>query len=128
MLEKVAIVDDEPGVRRALKRLVEANGFSTQVYGFADVPLRRIDSFIPTLESSVSLTDLITSVLLFSQARIYHSRALRYSTQARYSMPGPKNSSIADSQAESSSAYARLAHHPAISARLPAPCADRHRS
>ena len=29
---KVAIVDDEPGVRRALKRLVEANGFSTQVY------------------------------------------------------------------------------------------------
>ena len=33
MREKVAIVDDEPGVRRALKRLVEANGFSTQVYG-----------------------------------------------------------------------------------------------
>src|SRR3974377_1084102 len=33
MPEKVAIVDDEPGVRRALKRLVEANGFATQVYG-----------------------------------------------------------------------------------------------
>jgi FixJ family two-component response regulator len=33
MKEKVAIVDDEPGVRRALKRLVEASGFSTQVYG-----------------------------------------------------------------------------------------------
>src|SRR3974377_369184 len=33
MREKVAIVDDEPGVRRALKRLVEANGFATQVYG-----------------------------------------------------------------------------------------------
>ena len=33
MQEKVAIVDDEPGVRRALKRLVEANGFATQVYG-----------------------------------------------------------------------------------------------
>ncbi len=31
--EKVAIVDDEPGVRRALKRLVEASGFSTEVYG-----------------------------------------------------------------------------------------------
>ena len=43
---------------------------------FADVPLRRIDSFIPTLEGAVTLTDLITSVLLFSQARIYHSRAL----------------------------------------------------
>jgi FixJ family two-component response regulator len=33
MREKVAIVDDEPGVLRALKRLVEANGFATQVYG-----------------------------------------------------------------------------------------------
>src|SRR5512142_2611452 len=33
MKEKVAIVDDEPGVRRALKRLVEANGFTSQVYG-----------------------------------------------------------------------------------------------
>ena len=33
MGKKVAIVDDEPGVRRALKRLVEANGFATQVYG-----------------------------------------------------------------------------------------------
>jgi FixJ family two-component response regulator len=33
MKEKVAIVDDEPGVRRSLKRLVEASGFSTQVYG-----------------------------------------------------------------------------------------------
>ena len=33
MKAKVAIVDDEPGVRRALKRLVESNGFSTQVYG-----------------------------------------------------------------------------------------------
>jgi FixJ family two-component response regulator len=31
--EKVAIVDDEPGVRRALKRLVEASGFSTEIYG-----------------------------------------------------------------------------------------------
>jgi FixJ family two-component response regulator len=33
MKEKVAIVDDEPGVRQALKRLVEASGFSTEVYG-----------------------------------------------------------------------------------------------
>jgi FixJ family two-component response regulator len=33
MKETVAIVDDEPGVRRSLKRLVEASGFSTQVYG-----------------------------------------------------------------------------------------------
>jgi len=32
MREKIAIVDDEPGVLRALKRLVEANGFTTQVY------------------------------------------------------------------------------------------------
>jgi FixJ family two-component response regulator len=32
MHEKVAIVDDEPGVRRALKRLVEASGFATEVY------------------------------------------------------------------------------------------------
>jgi FixJ family two-component response regulator len=33
MQEKVAIVDDEPSLRRALKRLVEAGGFPTQVYG-----------------------------------------------------------------------------------------------
>jgi FixJ family two-component response regulator len=31
--EKVAIVDDEPSVRRSLKRLVEAAGFPAQAYG-----------------------------------------------------------------------------------------------
>ena len=33
MRAKVAIVDDEPGVLRALQRLVEASGFTAQVYG-----------------------------------------------------------------------------------------------
>ncbi len=43
---------------------------------FADTPLPRIDAFIPALEGAVILTDLITSVLLFSQCRASHSRAL----------------------------------------------------
>jgi signal transduction histidine kinase len=43
---------------------------------FADTVLPRIDAFIPALEGAVILTDLITSVLLFSQCWISHSRAL----------------------------------------------------
>ena len=43
---------------------------------FADTPLPRIDAFIPSLEGAVILTDLITSVLLFSQCWASHSRAL----------------------------------------------------
>ena len=42
---------------------------------FADTPLPRNDAFIPALQSAVVLTDFITSVLLFSQAWISHSRA-----------------------------------------------------
>jgi hypothetical protein len=42
----------------------------------ADIPLRRIDSFIPAVEGAVIITDFITSVLLFSQAEISRSRAL----------------------------------------------------
>jgi hypothetical protein len=43
---------------------------------FADMPLPRIDAFIPTVEVAVIITDLITAVLLFSLVRIYHSRAV----------------------------------------------------
>jgi hypothetical protein len=43
---------------------------------FADVPLPRIDAFIPAAEIAVIITDFITAALLFSQARIYHSRAV----------------------------------------------------
>jgi len=43
---------------------------------FIDTPLPRIDAFIPALEGAVILTDFITSVLLFSQCWISHSRAL----------------------------------------------------
>jgi Membrane-associated sensor, integral membrane domain len=43
---------------------------------FADVPLPRIDAFIPTVEVAVIITDFITAVLLFSLVRIYHSRAV----------------------------------------------------
>src|SRR6476661_5122152 len=43
---------------------------------FADTPLRPIESFIPTLEAAVIITDFITSILLFSQGWISRSRAL----------------------------------------------------
>ena len=43
---------------------------------FADTPLPRIDAFIPAIEIAVIITDFITAALLFSQYRIYHSRAL----------------------------------------------------
>ena len=43
---------------------------------FADAPLPRIDAFIPAIEIAVIVTDFITASLLFSQYRIYHSRAL----------------------------------------------------
>ena len=43
---------------------------------FADIPLPRIDVFIPIFEAIVFVTDLITSVLLFSQFSISNSRAL----------------------------------------------------
>jgi hypothetical protein len=43
---------------------------------FADVQLPRIDAFIPAAEIAVIITDFITAALLFSQARIYHSRAV----------------------------------------------------
>jgi FixJ family two-component response regulator len=33
MPQAIAIVDDEPSVLRALKRLVEASGLATQIYG-----------------------------------------------------------------------------------------------
>jgi signal transduction histidine kinase len=43
---------------------------------FADVQLPRLDAFIPAAEIAVIITDYITAALLFSQARIYHSRAV----------------------------------------------------
>jgi signal transduction histidine kinase len=43
---------------------------------FAEIPLTRIDAFIPTFEGAVILTDLITSVLLFSHCFMSRSRAL----------------------------------------------------
>jgi signal transduction histidine kinase len=43
---------------------------------FADVQLPRIDAFIPAAEIAVIITDFITAALLFSLARIYHSRAV----------------------------------------------------
>ena len=43
---------------------------------FADAALPRIDAFIPAIEIAVIITDFITAALLFSQYRIYHSRAL----------------------------------------------------
>jgi PAS domain S-box-containing protein len=43
---------------------------------FAKTPLARFDSFIPAFEGVIFVTDLVTSVLLFSQFAIYRLRAL----------------------------------------------------
>src|SRR5262249_28769672 len=43
---------------------------------FAKTPLARFDSFIPAFEGVIFVTDLVTSVLLFSQFAIYRPRAL----------------------------------------------------
>jgi signal transduction histidine kinase len=43
---------------------------------FADVPLPRLDAFIPALQVAVIITDFMTATLLLSLARIYHSRAV----------------------------------------------------
>jgi signal transduction histidine kinase len=43
---------------------------------FAATPLQRVDSFIPSIAATISVTDFITSVLLFAHFSIYPSRAL----------------------------------------------------
>jgi signal transduction histidine kinase len=43
---------------------------------FANVPLWRVDAFIPILATTISITSLITSALLFSQFSIVRRRAL----------------------------------------------------
>jgi signal transduction histidine kinase len=43
---------------------------------FAAAPLPQIDSFIPSMAATISVTDFITSVLLFAHFSIYPSRAL----------------------------------------------------
>jgi hypothetical protein len=48
-------------------------GFAA-VAPFADIPLLRLDSFIPSIQVIVSMTSIITAVLLFGQFRIVGSR------------------------------------------------------
>lgn len=43
---------------------------------FAAAPLPRIPGFVPNLNSTISVTDLITALLLFAQYSMYRSRAL----------------------------------------------------
>jgi PAS domain S-box-containing protein len=43
---------------------------------FAQVPLLRVDAFIPTYEAALAISDLITAVLLIGQFRILRTRAL----------------------------------------------------
>jgi hypothetical protein len=43
---------------------------------FANTPLPRIDSFIPTVLAIAFVTDLVTAVLLFGQSSVTGSRAL----------------------------------------------------
>jgi PAS domain S-box-containing protein len=48
----------------------------TLVTPFAEIQLARINSFVPAFEGIIFVTDLVTSVLLFSQFAIYRPRAL----------------------------------------------------
>ena len=50
-------------------------GFAA-VAPFADMPLLRLDSFIPSIQVMVSLTSIITAVLLFGQFRTVGSRGV----------------------------------------------------
>src|SRR5262245_40306948 len=43
---------------------------------FAAQQLPQIDVFIPAVEAAIFVTDLLTSVLLFSQFSVHHSRSL----------------------------------------------------
>jgi membrane-associated sensor protein len=43
---------------------------------FADLPVRRFDSFIPSIAAIIFVNDLVTSVLLFAQYSIVPSRAM----------------------------------------------------
>ena len=43
---------------------------------FGAIQLRRIDGYIPAIESAITISDFFTAVLLFSQAKIVGSRGL----------------------------------------------------
>ena len=49
---------------------------SAAVAPFADMPLVRLDSFIPSIQIIVSITSIISAVLLFGQFSIFRLRAL----------------------------------------------------
>jgi signal transduction histidine kinase len=49
----------------------------TVTFPFINTPLPRTDAFIPVLETAISFTDLVTSVLLFSQFAIVRWRSLQ---------------------------------------------------
>jgi diguanylate cyclase (GGDEF)-like protein len=46
------------------------------VIPFADLPLLKVTAFIPSYESALAISDLVTAVLLFGQGNRRHSRAL----------------------------------------------------
>jgi diguanylate cyclase (GGDEF)-like protein len=46
------------------------------VVPFANLPLAKVTAFIPTYESALAISDLVTAVLLFGQGSRRHSRAL----------------------------------------------------
>jgi Membrane-associated sensor, integral membrane domain len=46
-------------------------------FPFINAPLPRADAFIPSLETAIAFTDLVTSVLLFAQFSIIRWRALQ---------------------------------------------------
>jgi signal transduction histidine kinase len=64
-------------VRLAIGVVVILLVVSVVTVPFTDSPVPRFDAFIPTLETAIAFTDLVTAVLLFSQFTIIRWRALQ---------------------------------------------------
>ncbi len=62
--------------RLALAAVVASVVIFLAVAPFAKTPLLQVPAFIPVYESALVINDLITTVLLFGQFRILHTRAL----------------------------------------------------
>ena len=73
----IATMKPSVGQRRLTLVLAAAVLIATAILApFGAVQLRRIDGFIPAIESAIIITDFFTAVLLFSQSGIIGSRGL----------------------------------------------------
>jgi hypothetical protein len=59
---------------------------SVTIAPFADTPLARLDSFIPSIQAIVSITSIITAVLLFGQFSTIGSRGVLVLAAAIFSL------------------------------------------